>query len=209
MNNDNYISPCKLTKQFNITSGTLRNWAEDGKIRYIRPNKNGKRLYNIDDIRKFFGITESEFNNRKTICYARVSSNHQKEDLERQVQYLSKDYPNATIIKDIGSGLNWKRPGFNSLLESIHSGNVKQVVVTYRDRICRFGFELVEWILKKADVKLVVLNQDTDQKDLTRELSDDLLAITTIFVAKNNGLRAGIYKRARKKEQQERETRQT
>jgi putative resolvase len=116
MNNDNYISPHKLTKQFNVTSGTLRRWAEQGKIKYLRPNKNGRRIYNIEDVKKIFGITENT-QDKKTICYARVSSNHQKEDLDRQIKYLKDAYPDATIIKDIGSGLNWKRPGFNSILE--------------------------------------------------------------------------------------------
>jgi predicted site-specific integrase-resolvase len=198
MNNDNYIAPSKITKQFNITSGTLRTWAESGKIRCIRPNKTGRRIYNIEDIKKILGIDESVLDRRKTISYARVSSNHQKEDLERQVCLLRESNPDSIIIKDIGSGLNWRRQGFNSLLEQIYKGDVSQVVVTYRDRLCRFGFELVEWIFKKFNVKLLVLSSNVDQKDITRELSDDLLAITTVFVARNNGLRAGAYKRERR-----------
>jgi predicted site-specific integrase-resolvase len=205
MNNDKYISPAKLSKQFDITSGTLRKWAEDGKIRYLRPNtgsiRGGKRIYHIEDIKKIFGITKP-ITIKKTICYARVSSSHQKEDLERQVKMLQEKYPESKIIKDIGSGLNWRRSGFNSLLEQVHSGDVDQVVVAFKDRLCRFGFELVEWIFKKANVKLVVLGSNTDTKDISRELSDDLLAITTVFVAKNNGLRAASYKKQRKEANQ-------
>lgn len=200
MDNAKYISPVKITRQFNITSGTLRQWAEDGKIRCLRPNATGRRIYNIDDIKKIFGITGDIENKRKRLLYARVSSNHQKEDLERQIVFLSSEYPEDDVIKDIGSGLNWKRQGFNAILEQIYKGDVGEVVVTYKDRICRFGFELVEWIFKKHDVKLVVLNANTDQEDTTRELSDDLLAITTVFVARNNGLRAGAYRRKRKEE---------
>lgn len=198
MNNDNFISPKKLTQQFNITSGTLRNWGESGKIGYLRPNKTGRRIYNINDVRKILGIEDSILEKKKTISYARVSSNHQKEDLERQIVILKEKNPDSIVIKDIGSGLNWKRQGFNSLLEQVNKGDISQVVVTYRDRLCRFGFELVEWILKKSNVKLVVLNSNIDQKDISRELSDDLLAITTVFVARNNGLRAGAYRRERK-----------
>jgi putative resolvase len=203
MNNELYISPSKITKKFDITSGTLRRWAEEGKIRCLRPNgttnREGKRIYNVSDIKRIFGI-ENELveDTKETICYARVSSNHQKEDLERQIKLLKDTYPNAKIIKDIGSGLNWKRSGFNSLLEQVHSGNVKEVVVTYKDRMCRFGFELVEWIFKKANVKFVVLGTNTDVKDISRELSDDLLAITTVFVAKHNGQRASYYRKQRK-----------
>lgn len=185
-----------------ITSGTLRRWAEQGKIRCLRPNgtseRQGKRIYNISDIQKIFGIETPIAKSQETICYARVSSNHQKEDLQRQIDFIKLTYPNSKIIKDIGSGLNWKRSGFNSLLEQVHSGNVKEVVVTYKDRLCRFGFELVEWIFKKANVKLVVLGSDTSTKDMSRELSDDLLAITTVFVAKHNGQRAAYYRKQRK-----------
>ena len=197
MNNEHYIPPLMLTKQFNVTSGTLRKWAEDGKIRYLRPNGNGRRLYHSEDVKKVFGFAEDTCI-KQTICYARVSSNHQKEDLERQVKLLSTEYPGAKIIKDIGSGLNWKRPGLNALLEHIYKGDVKEVVVTYKDRLCRFGSEILEWIFKKSDVKLLVLSTSCDQKDISRELSDDLLAITTVFVARNNGLRAGHFRRERK-----------
>jgi putative resolvase len=197
MDNEHYISPQKITKQFDVTSGTLRRWAEDGKIRCLRPN-NGKRIYNLNDIAKHFGVVKAE-KKHYTICYARVSSNHQKQDLQRQIELLKTAYPNAKIIKDIGSGLNWNRSGFRALLELVHSGSVSEVVVTYRDRMCRFAFELVEWIFKKSNVKLLVLNNSTNQPDdFARDLSDDLLAITTVFVAKNNGLRASHYKKQRR-----------
>lgn len=203
MNDELYISPAKLTKKFDVTSSTLRRWGDAGKIRTLRPtgttDRPGKRVYNINDIKKIFGIKEDLIENPKQrICYARVSSNHQKEDLERQITVLKNAYPNTKIIKDIGSGLNWKRSGFNSLLEQIHSGNVQEVVVTYKDRLCRFGFELVEWIFKKANVKLVVLCSGNDIHDMSRELSDDLLAITTVFVAKHNGQRAAHFRQQRK-----------
>lgn len=200
MNNSKYISPSKITKQFDITSGTLRNWAESGKISCLRPNK-GRRVYNIEDVARIFGA-ESKETNKKTYLYARVSSSHQKEDLERQVDLLKENYPEAILIKDVGSGLNWKRPGMCALLEHIHKGDVEQIVVTYRDRICRFGFDLIEWVFKKASVKLVVLGTDTEN-DRTNELAEDLLAVTTVFVAKNNGMRAGRLKRLRNNETRE------
>lgn len=108
--------------------------SDAGKIRTLRPtgttNRPGKRIYNINDIKKIFGIKEDIIDTHKhRICYARVSSNHQKEDLERQITLLKNAYPDAKIVKDIGSGLNWKRPGFNSLLEQVYSGNVQEVVV--------------------------------------------------------------------------------
>ena len=86
MNDDNYVSPHRISKQFNIISGTLRMWAEEGKIKYLRPNGTGRRIYNVNDVRRIFGITESEFEKKETICYTRVSSNHQKDDLKRQIE---------------------------------------------------------------------------------------------------------------------------
>ena len=201
MEKDVYISANKITKQFDITSNTLRRWADEGKIRCLRPNsdsaRGGKRVYNVEDINKFFGI-ETTIKPRKTICYARVSSSHQKEDLERQIEYLKEAYQEATIIKDIGSGLNWNRPGFKSILEQAYNGTIEKVVVAYKDRMCRFGLELVEWIFEKSNVKFVVLSKDAEEQDSSRELSDDLLAITTVFVAKNNGIRAAKYRKQRK-----------
>lgn len=198
MESSKYISPSKITKQFDITSGTLRQWAEDGKIRFLRPN-NGRRIYNVDDIAKIFG-RQPESASKKTVLYARVSSSGQKEDLERQIEILQKEYPNkkdTLLIKDVASGLNWNRPGFSFLLELVHKGDVEQVVVTYKDRLCRFGYELVEWILKKASVKLLVLGSSPATEDPSRELSEDLLTIVNVFVAKNNGLRAGQLRKLR------------
>jgi predicted site-specific integrase-resolvase len=123
MNNEQYISPSRITSQFDITSGTLRRWAEEKKIRFLRPNGT-RRIYNIEDIKKILGIKEHVSTTYNTVCYARVSSNHQKEDLERQIIVLKSKYPNAKIIKDIGSGLNWNRQGFNSILEQVHSGTI-------------------------------------------------------------------------------------
>jgi predicted site-specific integrase-resolvase len=75
-------------------------------------------------------------------------------------------------------------------------------VVTYKDRLCRFGVELVEWIFRKAGTKLLVLSKDTGEQELSKELAEDLLAITTVFVAKNNGLRSAKNKRERKFKEQ-------
>jgi predicted site-specific integrase-resolvase len=204
MDNENYISAHKIKKKFDISSNSLRLWAESGKIRFLRINENGKRIYNVEDINKTFGITES-IPTRKTICYARVSSDHQKEDLVRQIEILKISHPETEIIKDIGSGLNFKRKGFTSLLEQIYSGKVSKVVVTFKDRLCRFGFEIVEWILKKHNTELVVLNTLSNESNNTNELAEDLLAITTVFVARNNGNRSATFRKQRKQLEKEKE----
>ncbi|CAK0740741.1 putative resolvase [Gammaproteobacteria bacterium] len=201
MDDGRYVTLTTIKKYYDVSSNSLRDWSIKGKIRSLRPNGT-KRIYNFKDVQEFFGNKPTK--TRKTICYARVSSNHQKEDLQRQIEFLKAAYPEAEIIHDIGSGLNWKRPGFTAILDRCYKGDVEEVVVSYKDRLCRFGNELVEWIFEKTNVKLVVLNKCTSEKDPTRELSEDLLAITTVFVARNNGLRSGLYKKTRKEQEKTR-----
>jgi predicted site-specific integrase-resolvase len=207
MNNDKFISAYKIKKRFDITSNTLRTWADNDKINYIRiRDGKGKRMYNVDDVERIFKGSGSTVNEKKTYCYARVSSDHQKEDLNRQIELLQKTYPEAELLSDIGSGINFKRKGFQTLLERVYSGQIKRVVVTYKDRLCRFGSELVEWIFKKSNTELVVLNKlPGSEESGTKELAEDLLSITTVFVARNNGNRSANFRRQRKQEQEEKE----
>jgi predicted site-specific integrase-resolvase len=188
MENEEYVTATNIRKKYKITSNTLRNWGISGKVRFVRPNQ-GNRLYNLEDVRKLFG-EENFCDKRKTICYARVSSSKQKEDLERQKERLKEDYKEAEIISDIGSGLNWKRKGFCSILERILNGDIKTIVVTYKDRICRFGFELFESICKNKGTDIVVLNKTEENIDETQELQEDLLAIITFFTARHHGKRS-------------------
>jgi predicted site-specific integrase-resolvase len=94
---------------------------------------------------------------KKKICYARVSSYDRKEDLDRQIQYLTEKYPDHEPITDIGSGINFKRKGLQKIIELAISDDLSEVVVTYKDRLCRIGYDLIEFILKKysnAEIKI-------------------------------------------------------
>jgi predicted site-specific integrase-resolvase len=200
MDKSEYVSPNKIRKRFDVSLQVLRYWADNGKVSVVRL-PSGKRLYKASDIENLFSAPPSK--SKKKICYARVSSDHQKQDLQRQIDFLRKTYPGYEIISDIGSGLNWKRKGFNTLLESVYNGDVEEVVVAYKDRLCRFAFELVEWIFEKAGTKLVVFGETNagesfGREDYTAELADDLLSITTVFVARHNGLRAAENRKNRR-----------
>ncbi len=195
-----YVPAAEINKVFQVHASTLRGWAEAGTLDYKRL-PGGKRLYNQQQLLQLIGASTTSAT-RARIIYARVSSQHQKADLERQIQDLQQAYPHHQIIKDIASGLNWKRPGLLSLLERVSSGAVEEIVVAYRDRLCRFGLELLEWIFSKYEVRLVVHNQVETPPDPTAELAEDLLAIANYFVAKNNGKRAGEKRRARQKKKQ-------
>lgn len=154
----------------------------------------GKRLYSIEGVLSLLG--KNDESGKKSYIYARVSSDHQKGDLERQIQDLKKAYPRHELIQDIGSGVNFKRKGLETLLERVLSGMVSEVVVMHRDRLARIGFELLEFIFEKTGTKLLVHCPTSNVGQ--GELAEDLLAVTTHFVASYNGRRAAENRKRRK-----------
>lgn len=157
---------------------TLRKYADNGLIPCFRV-PNGDRRFDVSTI----------VNSRTaTVCYARVSTTKQRADLTRQCDYLREKYPDAEVIADIGSGLNFKRKGLTALLERAMSGERLTVVVSYRDRLARLSFELVESIITRTGGKVVVLNQISTSPNA--ELVSDLMAIITVFSARLHGLRS-------------------
>lgn len=200
MNAPDYISASQAKKFCNYSPSSLVRWAEEGKIRIIR-SPGGKRFYHIEDIKKIAGLeNEDAIPRRDTICYARVSSKKQKEDLERQIEYLKSHCPGSKVVRDIGSGLNYHRRGLQCLLNKVVSGTIGKVVVTYKDRLCRYGIELIEWIFTQHNVELVVLCQEVETVE-TEEFATDIVDICNYFVSKYNGRKAAKYRaeRARNK----------
>jgi predicted site-specific integrase-resolvase len=125
-----------------------------------------------------------------------VSTRNQKDDLQRQVEYVGSLYPEGTeIITDIGSGLNFKREGLKTILERAIAGDIKELVVAHKDRLCRFGFELLEFIISKySNGTIMVLDDKTSSTET--EFANDILQILTVFSARLNGRRK--YKKKRK-----------
>jgi predicted site-specific integrase-resolvase len=111
----------------------------------------------------------------------------------RQIELFRSQFPNHTIITDIGSGLNFKRKGLQTILDDAIKGNLLEIVVTHKDRLCRFGFEVFERILSTYKGRIVVLNQRTTSPQ--EELVNDLLSIITVFSARLYGLRAHSIKK--------------
>lgn len=155
-----------------------------------------KRFCALEDVAAIFNIKKAP--TRRHICYARVSSPHQKGDLERQCDHLHQQCPDHELVRDIGSGINWKRPGLLALLDSVCEGSVAEVVVTHRDRLARIGVELLEWLFQRFGTRLVVLSNVEHGITETDELRDDLLAIVTFFVARNNGRRSAANRKRRR-----------
>jgi len=174
-----YIPSRKAAEQLGCHPNTLRKWANEGKIPYIK-TESGQRRYNVD---AFIGKRTTSI----TICYCRVSSPKQRDDLERQIEFMRTQYPQAEIIKDIGSGLNFKRKGLLPILQRAMPGDKLKVVVAHRDRLARFGFDLIKYIVEKNAGEVVVLDPTTDSPE--EELSKDLLNILQVFSCRMHGLR--------------------
>ncbi|NJO99004.1 MAG: IS607 family transposase [Pleurocapsa sp. CRU_1_2] len=175
-----YVTPKKATQALGVNERTLRRWAEEGKIEFIK-TPSGQRRYNIQ------GYTTQFVSDRTDVIYARVSSRAQKPDLERQVAALSSRYPEAEIISEIGGGLNFKRKKMLALLGRIMSGTVKRLIVAHKDRLARFGFDLFRWICEQNGCELVVLNETALSPE--QEMVEDILAILHCFSSRLYGLR--------------------
>ena len=132
------LPPEKPQSNFGVCLATLRRREADGKIGAIR-TPGGQRRYRIEQYQQ---------ETKPTVLYARVSTYSQKDDPARQAEFLLKAYPEGELVKEVGSGLNFKRRKFLSILESIYKGDVGCLVCAYPDRLVRFGFPLVEWICK-------------------------------------------------------------
>jgi len=205
---EEYLSGSKACKVLGVHSRTLYNWDEQKLIETIR-TPGGKRLYNIkkylqslekniskEDIKKDIKY-KSNLNKvhreqplKKKIIYARVSSNGQKDDLERQIELLLNKYPNYEIIKEIGSGMNMNRKGLRKVIDYAIEGKIEELVITYKDRLARFGYNLIEDLIKKySNGKITILSETNKIKNPMDDLVQDVLQIMNIYVAKMNGLR--------------------
>ena len=173
-----------------ISIDTLRRWERVGKITSMR-TQGGHRRYDKKELIKFKMGDNSE--NRITIAYCRVSSSDQKEDLQRQIenvsQYCIANGYQFRVISDLGSGLNYKKKGLQELIELICSNSIERIVVNYKDRLIRFGFELMEQLCSIYNVKIEIINL-TEDKSYEEELVEDVLSVITVFSAKLYGARS-------------------
>lgn len=179
-----YVSLKEAVKATGLHPHTLRKYADRGDIPSYRI-PNGDRRFDVSS----FGQKPAA-----VLCYARVSTTKQKKDLETQCEALLAGYPGSEVIRDIGSGLNFKRKGLQALLGRAIQGDRLTVVVTYRDRLARFGFDLIEWIVSRSGGQVLVLNQINTSP--VQELVHDLTAIITVFSSRLHGLRSHKNKKA-------------
>ena len=190
-----YYSIHQFSQLINVTPQTLRNWDKSNKLKPHHTTSNGYRYYSHEQLNQVLNIkTKKE---RITIGYCRVSGNKQKDDLERQIEnmrtYLSAQGKPFEIISDIGSGINYKKKGLQELIGKITRNEADKIVVLYKDRLVRFGFELIEYIASLFECSIEVI--DRTNKTEQEELVEDLVQIITVFSCKLQGKRANKAKK--------------
>lgn len=179
-----FVTPKEASKILGVTNTTLHKYDKDGIIETIR-TPGGKRMYNIQG---YVG-NENKGVMKRNICYCRVSTHGQKDDLKRQIQYMKDKYPTYEIISDVGSGINYKRKGFKKILKYGIDGELGKLAIAYKDRLCRIGYEMVEFILEEySNTEIIIENNKEESPE--EEVVSDLLQIITVFSARVNGLRS-------------------
>ena len=192
MRNVRKCSPREAAQVFGVSTRTIRRWADNGKIRVDRDG-NGDRDYDIERIRDTIclcGKFTAHKPGRRSFVYARVSTGQQRGHLKRQVERIQERFGHEhEVIEDVGSGLNFRRPGLNKILAAASRGEVQTVYIAYKDRLCRFAFELVETFLKLHGAEIQVADND-DTQTPERELAEDVLSVITVFGARLYGKRS-------------------
>ena len=188
----NYYSIGEFAKLIGKTQQTLRNWDKSNTLKPHHIAPKGYRYYSQEQLNHFFGLKNTLQLNKKVIGYCRVSSHKQKDDLIRQEEnvktyMLAKGYQ-FEIITDIGSGINYNKKGLNHLIDLITNSEVDKVVILYKDRLLRFGFELIENLCNKYGTTIEII--DSTDKTEEQELVEDLVQIVTVFSCRLQGKRA-------------------
>jgi putative resolvase len=185
-----YVKPNVAANTLGVCLRTLRRWEASGEISTVK-TPSGQRRYDIEKFISARGSAnkkESEpEGGRSTVIYARVSTRPQKADLDRQVERLSTLYPGAEVVKEVGGGLNMRRKGLINLLGRVLRGDIGIIVVAHKDRLARFGFDIIEWLCEQFDCKIVVLNQISLSPHA--ELVQDIVAILHSFSSRLYSIR--------------------
>lgn len=182
----------QASKALGVTPLTLRRWHEQGKLEPDLVTEGGRRRYDLSRLRPGLFRAE-EAPERRTVAYARVSSRDQEADLQRQARvleaYCAAQGWTFEVVTDLGSGMNYRKRGLKRLLDDIIEGDVGRLVITHKDRLLRFGAELVFAICEAKGVEVVILNAGEDAS-FEEELARDVLEIITVFSARLYGARS-------------------
>lgn len=192
-----FYSIGQFSKLIGKTNQTLRNWDKDGTLKPHHVSESGYRYYSQEQLNHFLGLKQEVQLNKKTIGYCRVSSNKQKDDLERQIDnvktYMYAKGYSFEIISDIGSGVNYNKKGLNELIDMVTNSEVEKIVILYKDRLIRFGYELIENLCNKYGTTIEII--DNTEKTEEQELVEDMIEIVTVFSERLQGKRANKAKK--------------
>lgn len=187
-----YLSIGQAAIFLGVSISTLRRWDFSKYLLPAYRTTGGHRRYSLHVLKKFVGMIAGE-DKRKVIGYARVSSHDQKNDLIRQVKrlddYCRKISGNYEVIDDLGSGLNYKKRGLNKLIKLIIAGQVSRIILTHKDRLLRFGSEILFTICSYFNTNIEIIDENEKVSD-EQKLAYDVLEIITVFSARLYGKRA-------------------
>ena len=195
---NNKISIGEVSKILGVTPRTIRIWEQQGKITAER-TPNGHRRYNREDVVRLANFNgkvrkTNEPKEQNTVVYARVSSADQKDDLKRQIDLLESFCAangwTYSVIQDIGSGLNYDKRGLKKLIKSICAEEIDRLVLTHKDRLLRFGSEIIFSLCENYNVEVVILNKGDIKPSFEEDLVQDVLEIITVFSARLYGARS-------------------
>ena len=179
---------------------TLRDWEKKGKLIPFYRTKGNQRMYSEEQLNEVLQIEQPK--EKINIGYVRVSANHQKDDLERQEEiielYLAKLGKEYQIISDIGSGINYKKRGLEKLLTMVSQNQVDTIYINFKDRLVRFGYELIEKVCQLHNTKIIIINKSEDKTD-EQEMIEDIMNIIHVFSCRMNGKQSHINKKIMEK----------
>ena len=189
---DRLLTIGEAAKALGVSISTLRRWEDEGRLAPEERTAGGQRRYRLSKLRPEQHRAEDK-ESRKTVAYARVSSHDQKADLERQKQvleaYCASHGWTFEVVSDLGSGMNYNKKGLKRLLSDIIDGKIGRLVITHKDRLLRFGAELVFAICEAKEVEVIIINKGEDTT-FEEDLARDVLEIITVFSARLYGSRS-------------------
>ncbi len=189
-----WVSIGRIADYFGVTSQTIRNWEAESMFT-VRRTRGGHRRFLLEE------LIDKKDAAKKTVIYSRVSSHDQKSDLKRQSEDLleyckKKEFDEIEIIEEIGSGMNYRKRGLRKLIAGVIKGEIKRIVVNFKDRLMRFGSEILSHLCALKQVEIIEVSEPAT-KTFEQQLVNDVLMIMTVYTSKIYGKRSHQNRRKR------------